>query len=89
MSKYSDKCYDDQVLGYIAMRDFAGSRALERLAMYERRFEASLFRTMGELKKLRHTRKQDSSETAETKAASSRGQDARDTECAKQSQSFA
>ena len=38
MSKYSDKCYDDQVLGYIAMRDFAGSRALERLAMYERRF---------------------------------------------------
>ncbi|MBN2314488.1 MAG: hypothetical protein JXM79_11200 [Sedimentisphaerales bacterium] len=97
-SKYSDKCYDDQVLGYIAMRDFAGSRALERLSMYERRFEASLFRTMGELKKLQHARKQEPVEAVEMEADSYRGQDARvtrgrdardtarATECAKQSQ---
>jgi hypothetical protein len=75
-SKYSDKCYDDQVLGYIAMRDFAGSRALERLSMYERRFEASLFKTMGELKKLQYTRKQEPSETVDMETASYRGQDA-------------
>ena len=57
LSKYSDKCYDDQALGYVAMCDFAGSRALERLSMYERRFEASLFKTMTEFKKLRRARK--------------------------------
>ena len=57
MSKYSDKCYDDQALGYIAMGDFAGARALERLSMYERRFEASLFKTMTEFKKLRRARR--------------------------------
>jgi len=56
LSKYSDKCYDDQVLGYVAMCDFAGSRALERLSLYERRFEASLFRTMAEFRKLRQAR---------------------------------
>ena len=56
LSKYSDECYDDQVLGYVAMRDFAGSRALERLSLYERRFEASLFRTMAEFRKLRQAR---------------------------------
>jgi len=57
LSKYSDKCYDDQALGYIAMRDFGGSRALERLSMYERRFEASLYKTMTEFKKLRRARR--------------------------------
>ena len=56
-SKYSDKCYDDLALGYVAMRDCAGSRALERLSMYERRFEASLYRTIAELRKLQHARK--------------------------------
>ncbi|MBN2315375.1 MAG: hypothetical protein JXM79_15710 [Sedimentisphaerales bacterium] len=92
----------------MAMRDFAGSRTLERLSMYstgrltaERRFEASLLKTMGELKKLQDTRKQGQAEMVETEAGSYRGQDARvtrgrdardtarDTECVKQSQSFA
>jgi hypothetical protein len=59
VSTYSDKCYDDQVLGYVAMRDFAGARALERLSMYERRFEASLFRTMAEFKKSKDLRKKE------------------------------
>jgi hypothetical protein len=65
LSKYSDTCYDDQVLGYIAMRDFAGSGVLERLSMYERRLEASLFRTMGEFRKLRQARKARQAEDAE------------------------
>ena len=56
LSKYSDKCYDDLALGYVAMFDFGGQRALERLSMYERRFEASLFRTKAEFEKLRQAR---------------------------------
>jgi hypothetical protein len=96
-SKYSDRCYDDQVLGYVAMRDFGRDRALERLSMYERRLESSLFRTAGELKRLQHGRKQDQCGTAETEAVSHRGRDAHETqgrdalatECAKQSQSAA
>jgi len=99
LSKNTKRCYDDLALGLIAKWDFEGDRALERLSMYERRFEASLFRTMGELKKLQDARKREKSETAETEAASDRGQDARETrgrdardtalatECAKQSQS--
>ena len=94
LSKNTKRCYDDLVLGVIAKWDFEGDRVLERLSMYERRFEASLFRTMGELKKLQEARKQKQSETAETEAANYRGQDARvtrgrdarGTECAKQSQ---
>ncbi len=67
-SKYSNKCYDDQVLGYIAMRDFAADRALERLSMYERRFEASLFKTMAEFQELRQARKaRQAEETQKTK----------------------
>lgn len=57
VSKYSKDCYDDLALGYVAMIDFAGSRALKRLSMYERRFEASLFKTMAEFEKLRQARK--------------------------------
>jgi hypothetical protein len=45
--------------------------------MYERRFEASLYRTMGELKKLQQARKQKPSEIVETEAVSYHGQDAR------------
>ena len=102
MSKNPKRCYDDLALGLITKWDFAGDRALERLSMYERRFEASLFKTMAELKKLQYARKRDPSETVGTKAVSYRGQslpracrgdarvtrgrDARDTECAKQSQ---
>jgi hypothetical protein len=79
-SKYSKDCYDDLALGYIAMWDFAEQRALERLSMYERRFEASLFKTMAELKKLQSARKLDPPGPAETKAVSYRGRDARETQ---------
>jgi len=97
LSKNTKRCYDDLALGLIAKWDFQADRVLERLSMYERRFEASLFRTMGELKKLKDARKRERAETAETEAASypgqdarvTRGRDARDTECEKQSQSAA
>jgi len=56
MSKYSDKCYDDLALGYMAICDFGGSRALERLSMYERRLESSLFRIKAEFDNLRQAR---------------------------------
>jgi hypothetical protein len=96
VSKYSKDCYDDLALGYIAMWDFAEQRALERLSMYERRFEASLFKTMAELKKLQRMRQSEQIDahsnlptTSGSKPAMHDGQDARDTECAKQSQSAA
>ena len=94
LSKYSDKCYDDLALGYVAMCDFGGSRALERLSMYERRLESSLFRTKAELEKLRRVRQSEDNEENSAVPSAPRGQDARltrgrdarDTECAKQSQ---
>ena len=74
LSKNTKRCYDDLALGLIAKWDFEADRVLERLSMYERRFEASLFKTMGELKKLKDARKQ---ERAEGEAVYDRGQDAR------------
>ena len=77
LSKNTKRCYDDLALGLIAKWDFQSDRVLERMSMYERRFEASLFRTMGELKKLQDAREKDQPEAVETEAASDRGQDAR------------
>ncbi|MFC1633871.1 hypothetical protein ACFL5Z_03450 [Planctomycetota bacterium] len=76
-SKYSKECYDDLALGYIAMWDFTEARALERLSMYERRFEASLFRTMGEFKKLQRVRQSEDNEKNSAIPSTPRGQDAR------------
>jgi hypothetical protein len=66
------------------MRDFADARSLERLSMYERRFEASLFRTMAELKKLQRMRQSEQIDahsnlptTSGSKPAMHDGQDAR------------
>jgi hypothetical protein len=75
-SKYSDKCYDDQVLGYVAMRDFRGARALERLSMYEKRIESSLYKAMSELQKLHRLRKKEGSNDAEMNSPSPRDEDA-------------
>jgi len=38
-------------LGETVVRDFSQTRVLERLMMYERRIEGSLYRTMAELRK--------------------------------------
>jgi hypothetical protein len=46
-------------LGRVVARDFGGSRVLDRLGMYERRIEHSLYKTMTELQKLRLLRELD------------------------------
>jgi len=84
-NKYPDESYDDIALGYIAVRDFPEMRILERLAMYERRFELSLYKTMAEFKKLQKDRK---AKGAKLELKTNRGQacpersrrDARDTD---------
>ncbi len=43
----------DLILGRIALKDFSNERVLDRLLMYERRIEHSLFKTMLELQRLR------------------------------------
>ena len=45
-------------LGRVAIEHFSNSSVLERLMMYERRIENSLYKTMHELQKLTLTRKQ-------------------------------
>ncbi|MBN2130993.1 MAG: hypothetical protein JW741_15935, partial [Sedimentisphaerales bacterium] len=43
----------ETLLGQAALHDFADNRVLERLSMYERRIEYSLYKSMNELQKLR------------------------------------
>jgi hypothetical protein len=52
----------DLILGRIAIKDFSNARVLDRLLMYERRIEHSLFKTMLELQRLRLLRNLESSE---------------------------
>ena len=92
-AKKPKRCYDDLALGLIGKWDFEGDKVLERLSMYERRFEASLFRTMNEFKKLKHGRKRERAGTVERQgrdalatARETQGQDALATGCAKRSQ---
>ncbi|MCX5643400.1 MAG: hypothetical protein NTZ17_01755 [Phycisphaerae bacterium] len=49
----------DPILGRVVVKDFGYSRVLDRLLMYERRIEHSLYRTMGELQKQRLVRELD------------------------------
>jgi len=44
-------------LGRLAVKDFSNGRVLERLLMYERRLEHSLFKILSELKRLQILRK--------------------------------
>ncbi len=46
-------------LGRLAIKDFANARVLDRLLMYERRIEHSLYKTLLELQRLRLIRKLD------------------------------
>jgi len=43
----------------VVLKDFSNSRVLDRLLMYERRIEHSLYRTMAELQRLRLVRELD------------------------------
>ena len=49
----------DLALGRMAIRDFSNSRVLERLLVYERRIEHSLYRTILELQRLQLVRRFD------------------------------
>jgi len=44
-------------LGRLAIKDFSNARVLDRLLMYERRIEHSLYKTLLELQRLRLMRK--------------------------------
>ena len=50
---------DDLALGRVVLKDFSNSRVLDRLLMYERRMEHSLYKTMAELQRLRLLRELD------------------------------
>ena len=47
----------DLALGHLAIKDFSNARVLDRLLMYERRIENSLFKTNLEFQRLRLMRK--------------------------------
>lgn len=89
--KSSEK-YDEVALGYVAERDFTHDRVLERLSLYERRFELSLFKTMKELDKLQSLRKAEQAEakfhTIHEPSPSLRDEAATRDNYEKQSQSF-
>jgi hypothetical protein len=93
-----DGCDGDLALGRTVVRDFSSARVLDRLLMYERRIESSLYRTMAELRKLKRAEK---SEAYDMGTGCRTRQDAKDrtritgngghsppceTDCAKQSQ---
>jgi hypothetical protein len=47
---------DEVILGQVVMTDFLHAKVLDRLLVYERRIESSLYRTMGELRREREAR---------------------------------
>ncbi len=47
---------DEVVLGQVVMTDFARAQVLDRLLVYERRIESSLYRTMAQLRREREAR---------------------------------
>ncbi|MHC4556587.1 MAG: hypothetical protein ACYTFW_02815 [Planctomycetota bacterium] len=58
----------DLALGRAVIKDCSGSRALDRLLMYERRIENSMFKTMRELEKLRLMRQMEEKATEQQSA---------------------
>jgi len=63
---------EDAALGRLVVADFAEARVLDRLMMYERRIESSLYRTMAQLRKEREAR--EAREVAATREGGSRSQ---------------
>jgi hypothetical protein len=56
----SDCGVEDSALGRVVVSDFGNARVLERLLMYERRIEHSLYKTMSELQRVRLMRELES-----------------------------
>ena len=52
-----DVAGDHLLLGRLATKDWSYSRVLDRMLLYEQRIENSMYKTMGELKKLQKMRK--------------------------------
>lgn len=67
---------DEVVLGQVVMTDFARSQILDRLLVYERRIENSLYRTMAALRKERQARVTAGPESATPAPLASFGADA-------------
>ena len=63
-----DESQPDLTLGRVALRDFTNYRVLDRLQLYERRIEQSLYKAMLEFQKLTLTRKPKRSEDPGTEA---------------------
>jgi hypothetical protein len=57
------------VLGRAAIKDYSNSRVLDRLSMYERRIENSMFKTLHELERLRLLRELEQANEAEEQPA--------------------
>ena len=55
----------DLALGRLAIKDFSNTRVLDRLLMYERRIENSLYKTLLELQRLRLMRKLENPDVAD------------------------
>jgi len=66
---------EDATLGQVVVEDFGGARVLDRLLMYERRIESSLYRTMAELRSEQEARTAAGSETATSAKLGSFGAD--------------
>ena len=62
----------ETALGRVVIRDFANYRVFDRLGLYERRLEYSLYRTMAELRRLRLVRRLDRPEAESTPQPPSR-----------------
>ncbi|HNS19499.1 MAG TPA: hypothetical protein PKH24_03325 [Sedimentisphaerales bacterium] len=60
-------------LGKVVVEDFAGARVLDRLLMYERRIESSLYRTMAELRREQESRQASTAAAAPAGTPSSEG----------------
>ncbi len=76
-----DVAGDHLLLGRLATKDWSYSRVLDRMLLYERRIENSMYKTMGELKKLQKMRKAEQAGPASCRgrlARASRGCLARD-----------
>ena len=56
------------ILGWATIKDFGDAQVLERLLMYEKRIESSLYKAMNELQKLQRTRKQEQAEAEKKRA---------------------
>ncbi len=60
---------DHLLLGRIATRDWSNCRVLDKMMMYERRIESSMYKTLNELNKLQAARKAEQARVAERQSA--------------------